>query len=163
VGTTIVPVVSVDVKPFVGTLPGQAGGTVSPEPQADTLLRRKRISGPNVTPSGPESNSPDDDDNDDGLPPPPPPPPLPPLRHWAASASGWLLCMAKPRPAAAAGQTEVGPAQHRAEEPTVIVSSSLFLPGKNQCCRLAPFEPFHPPSLYIKVGKSRPGAKRRDE
>ena len=30
--------------------PGRAGATVSPEPQANTLLRRKRISGPNVTP-----------------------------------------------------------------------------------------------------------------
>jgi hypothetical protein len=81
VGTIIVPVVSVDVEPFVGTLPGRASTTVSPEPQADTLLRRKRISGPNVTPAGPESNSPDDDDDDDddGLSPPPPPPPLPPL------------------------------------------------------------------------------------
>ena len=45
VGTIIVPVVSVDVEPFVGTLPGRVGATVSPEPQADTLLRRKRISG----------------------------------------------------------------------------------------------------------------------
>ncbi len=46
--------------------PGRAGVTVSPEPQADTLLRCKRISGPNVTPARPGSNSPeDDDDNDD--------------------------------------------------------------------------------------------------
>ncbi len=41
--------------------PGRAGATVSPEPQADTL-RRKRISGSNITPAGPGSNSPDDDD-----------------------------------------------------------------------------------------------------
>ena len=60
--------------------------TVSPEPQADTLLRRKRISGPNVTPAGPGSNSPDDDVDEDGPPLPPPqplplPPPLPFLLH----------------------------------------------------------------------------------
>jgi hypothetical protein len=41
--------------------PVRAGVTVSPEPQADTL-RRKRISGSNITPAGPGSNSPDDDD-----------------------------------------------------------------------------------------------------
>ena len=46
--------------------PGRVGATVSPEPQADSS--RKRISGPNVTPAGPESNLPDDDDDDDGLP-----------------------------------------------------------------------------------------------
>jgi hypothetical protein len=68
------------LQPFVGTLPGLAGATVSPEPQADTLLCRKRISGPNVTPAGPGSNSPDDDVDEDGPPPPlPQPPPLPPL------------------------------------------------------------------------------------
>ena len=45
--------------------PGRVGATVSPEPQADSSC--KRISGPNVTPAGPESNLPNDD-NDDGLP-----------------------------------------------------------------------------------------------
>ena len=43
--------------------PGRAGATVSPEPQADTL-RRKRISGSNITPAGPGSNSPNDDDRE---------------------------------------------------------------------------------------------------
>jgi hypothetical protein len=38
--------------------PGRVGATVSPEPQADSS--RKRISGPNVTPAGPGSNSPND-------------------------------------------------------------------------------------------------------
>jgi hypothetical protein len=55
------------------------GATVSPEPQADTFLCRKRISGPNVTPRYDDDNDDDDDDNDDdddGPPPPPPPPPL---------------------------------------------------------------------------------------
>ena len=48
--------------------PGRAGATVSPEPQADTLLRRKRILGPNVMPQY------DDDDNGQPLIPPLPPP-----------------------------------------------------------------------------------------